>query len=66
MPKTLSHQQEETWRCNFCGQTEGVTNGICPNCGPAQTTPLNDEAKRIAGAEVVVEGTFDNDNGDNE
>jgi hypothetical protein len=41
------------WKCNYCGETKNVTNGICPNCGPAQTTPIDDIAKKEAG--VLVE-----------
>lgn len=37
------------WSCNTCGQQEGVENGICPKCGPTQTTPLSDAAKIEAG-----------------
>ena len=49
------------WKCNACGQTEGVENGVCPKCGPTQTTPLSDEAKKEAGvveekAEKAQEG----------
>ena len=43
------------WHCNFCGQEEGVTNGICPKCGPTQTTPLSKKAKIEAGMEVEEE-----------
>lgn len=43
---------EETtihWKCNSCGQTEAVINGVCPKCGPTQTTPISEEAKQEAG-----------------
>jgi len=38
------------WQCNTCGQTEGVINGVCPTCGPTQTTPVDEVAKTLAGA----------------
>lgn len=41
-----------TWECNYCGDTEGVQNGVCPNCGPSQTTPIDDIAKKEAGLPV--------------
>ncbi len=37
------------WKCNTCDQTEGVENGICPKCGPTQTTPISAAAKEEAG-----------------
>ena len=37
------------WKCNNCGSVKGVINGICPKCGPTQTTPQDDEAKAEAG-----------------
>lgn len=37
------------WKCDFCGQEEGVENGVCPKCGPTQTTPISKEAKIEAG-----------------
>ncbi len=37
------------WRCNFCSEEENVINGVCPKCGPTQTTPLDDVAKKRAG-----------------
>lgn len=40
------------WKCNFCGQEEGVVNGVCPVCGPSQTTPVSDEAKKEAGVDA--------------
>lgn len=46
---TIAH-----WECNFCGQREGVENGICPKCGPTQTTPLSEEAKKEAGVEEAA------------
>jgi len=35
--------------CNYCKETKGVINGVCPNCGPSQTTPQDEEAKKEAG-----------------
>ena len=37
------------WKCKFCLTEEGVINGICPKCGPTQTTPLDKQARKIAG-----------------
>ena len=37
------------WKCNTCGATKGVVNGICPTCGPTQTTPVDEEAKKEGG-----------------
>ena len=37
------------WKCNYCGETEGVISGVCPNCGPTQTYPVDDLAKEEAG-----------------
>lgn len=37
------------WRCNTCNATKGVTNGVCPKCGPTQTTPLDEVAKELGG-----------------
>lgn len=37
------------WKCNNCQKTEKVTNGVCPKCGPTQTTPMDDLAKKEAG-----------------
>jgi len=37
------------WKCNYCKETKGVINGVCPNCGPSQTTPQDEEAKKEAG-----------------
>ena len=37
------------WKCNICGETEGVLSGICPSCGPSQTTPIDEVAEKIAG-----------------
>lgn len=50
-----------TWECNYCGDTEGVVNGVCPNCGPSQTKPVDDVAKKEAGVyeEPVKEETHD-------
>lgn len=50
--ETQTTQTEVTtpdWECNFCGQKEGVENGVCPKCGPSQTTPLSKAAKEEAG-----------------
>lgn len=43
------------WRCNFCGTEKGVLNGVCPSCGPSQTTPLDEEAKQAGGFYVAEE-----------
>lgn len=51
----MSDETQQTtihWKCNFCGQTEGVENGVCPKCGPTQTTPISDEAKKEADVPV--------------
>ncbi|MGH7204518.1 MAG: hypothetical protein ACREHC_08835 [Candidatus Levyibacteriota bacterium] len=48
----MADEQTQTtihWSCNVCGTTEGVENGICPTCGPTQTTPISDSAKEEAG-----------------
>lgn len=37
------------WRCNNCNSTKGVTNGLCPKCGPTQTVPLDEDAKKLSG-----------------
>lgn len=37
------------WACNTCGTVKGVTNGLCPKCGPTQTTPQDESAKILAG-----------------
>ena len=37
------------WKCLNCKTTKDVTNGICPKCGPTQTSPEDDEAKVEAG-----------------
>ena len=37
------------WKCNFCGDTKGVTNGICPTDGAVQTTPIDEDAKKLGG-----------------
>lgn len=39
------------WQCNYCGEIKGVTNGVCPNCGATQTTPMDSIAKQIANVE---------------
>lgn len=54
--------QEFDWECNFCGQKEGVISGICPKCGPTQTTPLSLAAKKEAGMWVEPEAEQPNDN----
>lgn len=41
--------QSGEWQCNYCRETEGVQNGLCPTCGPSQTTPVNEVAKKEAG-----------------
>jgi hypothetical protein len=38
-----------TWECNQCGESDGVINGVCPNCGPTQTRPIDKKAELIAG-----------------
>jgi predicted ATP-dependent serine protease len=44
------------WRCNNCGTSKGVINGVCSNCGPIQTTPVDEVAKDLAGfAEAEAE-----------
>ncbi|MEO7016229.1 MAG: hypothetical protein ABI067_06770 [Leifsonia sp.] len=45
--------QTVDWKCNTCGASEGVENGVCPECGPTQTTPVSDTAKKEAG--IVTE-----------
>ena len=37
------------WKCNTCNSTKGVTNGLCPKCGPTQTTPVDEDAKHLGG-----------------
>lgn len=56
----------ENFKCNNCGETEGVINGICPSCGPTQTTPVSEEAKQEAGfyvaqAEIDARNASNND-----
>lgn len=41
------------WKCRFCGETKGTISGICPKCGPTQTLPLDDEARKVAGIPLV-------------
>jgi hypothetical protein len=43
-----------SWKCLNCGSKKGVTNGICPKCGPTQTDPMDYDAK--VEAEVIVPG----------
>lgn len=43
------------WKCIYCNREQGVTNGDCPDCGATQTTPLDKEAKKEAGADVIEE-----------
>lgn len=45
----MSNKQLGKWSCNSCGETKHVTNGVCPNCGPVQTTPVDEVAQKIAG-----------------
>lgn len=52
------NKQLGKWSCNYCGEVAGVQSGICPSCGPTQTTPIDDKAKGIAGVEDVEEGTI--------
>lgn len=40
------------WKCDFCGTEAGVENGFCPKCGPSQTTPVSDDAKKEAGVYI--------------
>jgi len=42
------------WKCNNCGSKRGVVSGICPKCGPVQTTPMDYDAK--VEAEVIEVG----------
>lgn len=44
----MENKQGE-WKCNFCNKTDEVTNGYCKGCGPTQTTPIDNRAKKIAG-----------------
>lgn len=45
--------QAPIWKCKVCGLSKGVINGTCPKCGPTQTVPVNDEARRES-----VEGLY--------
>jgi len=41
------------WKCIRCNKTQGVTNGLCPICGPTQTLPKDKVAEKeadVAGA----------------
>lgn len=53
MPKQTNELGK--WKCNTCDETAGVTNGACPNCGPTQTTPVDETAEKIAGVYVEPE-----------
>lgn len=37
------------WKCNTCNSTKGVSNGVCPKCGPTQTVPVDEQAKKLGG-----------------
>jgi predicted ATP-dependent serine protease len=41
------------WQCNKCKETKGVINGVCGNCGPTQTIPMDTEAKKEGGFYVA-------------
>ena len=41
------------WRCKSCGQTKHVLNGVCPTCGPTQTTAIDESAKQESGYYVA-------------
>lgn len=36
------------WKCITCDESEGVINGVCPNCGPTQTLPIDAQSEKIA------------------
>ena len=43
------------WKCIYCGTSKGTINGVCPKCGPSQTQPLDDEARKEAGEVIKKE-----------
>lgn len=48
----LDSTKDGQWQCNNCGMRDGVVNGVCPKCGPTQTTPTDDIAMVIAGVKT--------------
>lgn len=43
------------YKCNNCEETKNVINGICPKCGPTQTTAIDEDAKKESGYYVAEE-----------
>lgn len=41
------------YKCNNCGETKNVLNGVCPKCGPTQTMPMDEDAKKETGFYVA-------------